>query len=76
MAIRLNRKELITFQGVWDGFNCCSSKSGKNELFLHFLPNSNYPLPNSQGWRCVGGVMTERVGREMLDFTHHFGPVR
>lgn len=59
--IRLTGKELIHFQGVCDGFNCCFSKSGKNELFLHFLPNWNYPLPNSQGWKgvcvgvCVGG---------------------
>lgn len=53
-AISLTGKEFINFQGVWDGFNCCFSKSGENELFLHFLPNSNYPLPNSQGWGTRG----------------------
>lgn len=49
---------------------------GKNELFLHFLPNPNYPLPNSPVGEGVGGVMTKRVEREILGLTHHVGPLR
>lgn len=40
---------IAVFQKVWE-----------NELLLHFLPNSNYPLPHSQGWGC--GESDDKLG--------------
>ena len=40
---------IAVFQKVWE-----------NELLLHFLPNSNYPLPRSQGWGC--GESDDKLG--------------
>lgn len=66
-------KQFINFQGVWDGFNCCFSKSlGKWTAFA-FSAKLKLSSPRSQAWG-VGKVMTSWVGREILGFAHHFGP--
>lgn len=72
-AISLTGKQFINFQGVWDGFNCCFSKSLGKWTALHFLPNSNYPLPAQSGFG-VWGKWWQAGWEERYWFAHHFGP--
>ena len=72
-AISLTGKELINFQGVWDGFNCYFSKSGKTNCF-HIFCQTQIILSSAVRPGDVGRMMTSLVGREMLGFAHHSGP--
>lgn len=73
-VISLTGKQFINFQGVWDGFNCCFSKSmGKWTAFAFSAKLKLYSPPQS-----VLGVWGKwwQAGwaEEILGFAHHFGP--